>query len=129
MKQRLSVTVMRNSYVTLFKHHYSVPKDYVGKRMNIVFDADTVEIFHVPKLVTAHQRDDTPYEYTQKEAHHLPGRHGSYEKDMEEIYGRAGTSSEASHMLPQHKNIRGRDYYSTTSTTSNKKLNRNDNKY
>lgn len=27
MKQRLSVTVMRNSYVTLFKHHYSVPKD------------------------------------------------------------------------------------------------------
>ena len=89
MKQRQSVTVQRNSYVTLFKHHYSVPKDYVGKRVDIVYDADTLEIFHGLKLITAHQRDDTPYEYTQKEAHHLPGRHGSYEQDLEEIYGRA----------------------------------------
>ena len=34
-------------------------------------------------------RDDTPYGYTQKESHGLPGRHGSYEKDLEEIYKRA----------------------------------------
>jgi transposase len=207
MKQRLSATVMRNSYVTLFKHHYSVPKEYVGKRVDLVFDADTVEIFHGLKLVTAHQRNDTPYEYTQKEAHHLPGRHGSYEKDIEEIYGRAAqidnilllylkevaslkkypplafrscrgilslekkygierlvaacacatqsrrygyndildilekgddadfmpsadtnSSNEASHSLPQHKNIRGRDYY-TKPATSNKKSNKNGNKH
>ena len=42
------------------------------------------------KLVTIHQRDDTPYTYTQKEAHGLPGHHGSYEKDLEEICQRAG---------------------------------------
>ena len=40
----------------------------------------------------------------------------------------AGSFNEASHTLPQHKNIRGRDYYSK-STTSNKKSNRNGNKY
>ena len=40
--------------------------------------------------MTIHQRDDTPYTYTQKEAHGLPGHHGSYEKDLEEIYQRAG---------------------------------------
>ncbi len=89
MKARKSVTVMRNSYVTLNKHHYSMPKEYIGKRVDIIYDADTLKIFHGMKLVTTHHRDDTPYEYTQKESHHLPGRKGSYEKDLEEIYQRA----------------------------------------
>ena len=89
MKARKTATVMRNSYVMLFKHHYSVPKQYIGKRVDIIYDADTLEIFHGMKLVTIHHRDDTPYGYTQKESHGLPGRHGSYEKDLEEIYQRA----------------------------------------
>ena len=89
MLARKSVTVMRNSYVTLNKHHYSVPKEYIGKRVDIIYDADTVKVFHGLKLVTAHHRDDTPYAYTQKESHNLPGRKGSYEKDLEEIYQRA----------------------------------------
>lgn len=89
MKSRKTVTVMRNSYVTLNRHHYSAPKEYVGKRVDIIYDADSVEVFCGLKLVTVHLRDDTPYAYTQKESHNLPGRHGSYEKDMEEIYQRA----------------------------------------
>ena len=80
---------MRNSYVTLNKHHYSVPKEYVGKRVDIVYDVDTLEIFHGLRLVTTHHRDDTPYGYTQKEAHNLPGRHGSYEKNLDEVFERA----------------------------------------
>ncbi len=43
MKERKCVTVMRNSYVTLNKHHYSVPTAYIGKRMEIVYDSDTLE--------------------------------------------------------------------------------------
>ena len=89
MRQRKSVTVMRNSYVTLNKHHYSVPTKYIGKRVELVYDADTVEIFHSLTLVTSHHRDDTPYTYTQKEAHNLPGHHGAYEKDLDELYSRA----------------------------------------
>ena len=89
-KERRSYTVLKNSYVTLFKHHYSVPKEYVGKRVDIVYDADTLEIFHGLKLVTTHERDDTPYAYSRKDAHNLPGHHGSYEKDLDEIYRRAG---------------------------------------
>ena len=81
---------MKNSYVTLFKHHYSVPKEYIGKRVDIVYDADTLEIYHGLKLVTTHDRDDTPYAYSRKDAHNLPGHHGSYEKDIDEIYRRAG---------------------------------------
>ena len=55
-----------------------------------MYDADSLQIFHGLKLVTSHMRNDTPYGYTQKEAHKLPGRHGSYEKDLGEIYERAG---------------------------------------
>ena len=83
MKERRSATVMRNCYVTFKLHHYSVPKEYIGKRVEIVYDADTLEIYHGLRLVATHQRDDTPYAYTTKDAHGLPGRHGSYEKDLE----------------------------------------------
>ena len=89
LKERKSVTVMKNSYVTLERHHYSVPTDYIGKRVDIVYDSDILEIYHGLRLVTVHQRDDTPYAYTTKEAHNLPGRHGTYEQDLEEVYHRA----------------------------------------
>lgn len=91
MKERRTVTVMRSSYVTLFKYHYSVPKEYIGKRVDIVYDADMLEIFHGLRHVTTHHRDDTPYGYTQKASHHLSSRHGSYEKDLGEIFQRAAS--------------------------------------
>ena len=89
MNERKTATVLRNGYVTLNKHHYSMPKEYIGKRVDIIYDADTLSIYHGMKLVTTHHRDDTPYAYTQKDVHKLPGRKGSYEKDIEEIYQRA----------------------------------------
>ena len=46
MRQRTVATVQRNSYVTLNKHHYSVPVQYVGKRVEMVYDTDTIDIFH-----------------------------------------------------------------------------------
>jgi hypothetical protein len=67
-----------------------VPKEYIGKRVDLIYDAENIHIYYGLKLVTIPQRDDTPYTYTQKEAHGLPGHHGSYEKDLEEIYQRAG---------------------------------------
>lgn len=35
MKDRKLMTVGRNSYVSLFKHHYSVPKECVGRRVTM----------------------------------------------------------------------------------------------
>lgn len=89
MRQRVVVTVQRNSYVTLNKHHYSVPVQYVGKRVELVYDADTIDIFHGFKHVTTHHRDDRPYEYTTKASHNLPGRKGSYEDDIDGLMERA----------------------------------------
>ncbi len=47
MKEKKLMTVGRNSYVSLFNHHYSVSKEHVGKRVTILYDADTVEIYCV----------------------------------------------------------------------------------
>ena len=91
MKSRKTVTVMRNSYVMLDKHHYSVPMEYIGKRMELIYDTETLEVYHGLKLVTIHHRNSTPYGYTQKTSHNLPGRHGTYEKDLEEVYERAAS--------------------------------------
>lgn len=77
MEERRSATAMRNSYVTFRLHHYSVPKEYMGKRVEIVHDAHPPEIYHGLRLVTTHQRDGTPSAYTTEDAHGLPGRHGS----------------------------------------------------
>ena len=57
------MTVGNNSYVSLFKHHYSVPKEYVGRRMTILYDADTVEIYCGMNLVATHD----PVSYTHLE--------------------------------------------------------------
>lgn len=58
----------------------------MGKCVEIVYDADMLEIYHGLRLATTHQLDDTPYAYTTKEAHGLSGQLGSYEKDLEQIY-------------------------------------------
>ncbi len=89
MRQRTVATVQRNSYVTLNKHHYSVPVQYVGKRVEMVYDTDTIEIFHGFTHVATHHRDDTPYEYTRRPSHNLPGRKGTCESDIEELLSRA----------------------------------------
>ncbi len=89
MKQRAVATVQRNSYVTLHKHHYSVPVQYVGKRVELVYDTDTIDIFHGFTHVATHHRNDTPYEYTTKPSHNLPGRKGSCESDIAELLSRA----------------------------------------
>lgn len=91
LRERKSVTVMSNIYVTLHKHHYSVPKEYVGKRVEIIYDNDSLEIYNGMRLITTHRRDDTPYGYTTKSSHNLPGRTGSYEKDIEDLFLKAGS--------------------------------------
>ena len=83
------MTVGKNSYVSLFKHHYSVPKEYVGRRMTILYDAGTVEIYCGMNLVATHDRCDIPYAYSWKKEHNLPGHYGPYDKDLEKLFRRA----------------------------------------
>lgn len=89
-QQKKMATVMRNSHIVLNKHYYSIPKEYIGKTVEIVYDNDTIEVYHNLKLVTTHQRDDTPFGYTQKPAHDLPSRQSDYAYKLENLYALAG---------------------------------------
>ena len=61
----------------------------MGKRVTILCDADTVEIYCGMNLVAVHDRCDVPYAYSWKKEHSLPGHYGPYDKDLEEFFRRA----------------------------------------
>lgn len=82
------MTVGKDSYVSQFKHHYSVPKEYVGRCVMILYDADKVEIYCGMSLAATHDRCDIPYAYSWKKEYNLPGHHEPYDKDLEELFRR-----------------------------------------
>lgn len=89
IKERKLMTVGKNCYVSLFKHHYSVPREHVGKRVVLLYDADTVEVYCGLNRVATHDRCDIPYTYSWKKEHNLPGHYGPYDKDLRELFDKA----------------------------------------
>lgn len=88
-KSRKTATVMRNSYVSLNNHYYSVPKEYIGDTVELLYDGDTVEIYHKFRHITTHRRDDTPFTYSEKPSHKLPGVLHEYRIRMDDVYCKA----------------------------------------
>ena len=88
-KSRKTATVMRNSYVSLNNHYYSVPKEYIGDTVELLYDGDTVEIYHKFRHITTHRRDDTPFTYSEKPSHKLPGVLHECRIRMDDIYRKA----------------------------------------
>ena len=88
-KSRKTATVMRNSYVSLNNHYYSVPKEYIGDTVELLYDGDTVEIYHKFRHITTHRRDDTPFTYSEKPSHKLPGVLHEYRIRMDDVYRKA----------------------------------------
>lgn len=89
VRHRKAVTVRPNSYFVLNRHHYSVPPKYVGKRLELIYDDDTISVYYNMRLVTSHSRDDAPYEYSTKSSHKLPGYHPDYDFEIEELLQKA----------------------------------------
>lgn len=75
-KQYLQVRVSRNSHILLSedKHHYSVPYQYVGKKVKLVVDTQSVEVYHHYSRIAIHKRAQLPYGYTTCKEH-LPAKH------------------------------------------------------
>lgn len=71
IKQIAMVTVMQNGHVSLGKdkHYYSVPYQYLRKKIKIVFTKSTVEIYHKYVRIAVHQRDPRPYRYSTAKEH------------------------------------------------------------
>ena len=67
---------MQNGHVQLSqdKHFYSVPFQYLRKKVKILFTKSTVEIYFKYNRIASHPRDGRPYMYTTV-AEHLASTH------------------------------------------------------
>lgn len=64
-------TVQQNGHILLSKdkHYYSVPYQYIRKKVKVVYSKKSVEIFYKYNRIAHHQRNFTPYSYTTKREH------------------------------------------------------------
>jgi transposase len=75
-KQQLYATVMKNSHICLGpdKHYYSVPHQYIGKKVKLLYTSTQVEVYYHYQRIASHVRLKSPYNYT-TEKDHLPSTH------------------------------------------------------
>lgn len=66
IKQQSYVTVMQNGHVCLGvdKHYYSVPYQYIRKKVKLLFTSAQVEVFYKYNRIAIHRRSQTRYSYT-----------------------------------------------------------------
>ena len=71
IKQLAFATVMQNGHVPLSKdkHYYSVPYNYIRKKVKIMYTNQKVEIYYKYNRITLHKRDLQPYNYTTVKEH------------------------------------------------------------
>jgi len=66
IKQQSFATVMLNGHVLLSqdKHYYSVPYQFIRKKVKLLYSGSQVEVFYKYNRIALHQRDRKPYSYT-----------------------------------------------------------------
>lgn len=71
--------VQKSYYVILGEdwHQYSVPHQYIGKTVKIIYDSDEVEIYLGLKRIAFHIRDYRKFGYTTVKEH-MPEKHQKY---------------------------------------------------
>jgi transposase len=75
----LNLTVQFNYHI-LFSpdtHYYSVPWRYKGKRVNVLYTSESVELYHKNIRIAFHKRDRTVNRYTTLKEH-MPSHHQFY---------------------------------------------------
>lgn len=70
-------TVMKNCHVGLHadRHYYSVPSEYVGKKVKLIYDSLKVDIYFKFKQIATHKRNYRKNKYTTLKEHLAP-QHG-----------------------------------------------------
>lgn len=66
IKQLSFATVMQNGHVMLGKdkHYYSVPYQYIRKKVKLVYTSQRVDVFYKYNRIATHTRQLKPYNYT-----------------------------------------------------------------
>lgn len=71
MRSMVHATAMKNGHICLSadKHYYSVPYEFIGKKMRVLYSVSYVEIFYKYDLVATHARSRRQHGYTTDEKH------------------------------------------------------------
>jgi transposase len=71
IKELAFATVMQNGHVLLSKdkHYYSVPYQYIRKKVKIMYTSGKVEIYYKYNRIALHPRSKTTYNYTTVKEH------------------------------------------------------------
>jgi hypothetical protein len=71
IRHQAMATVNRNSHVMLSvdKHYYSVPHQYIRKKVKLLYTKSTVQIYHKYNRISVHPRDQRSYYYTTNNQH------------------------------------------------------------
>lgn len=86
-------------YLSCDKHYYSVPFEYRGKQVKIIYTASGVEIYHDNSRLTSHLRDRTANKYTTI-PEHMPSHHRFYHDwSPEKMRSWAGEIGSSVHQL------------------------------
>ena len=89
IKKRSIATVQKNGYVRLDKHFYSVPVELIGKKVHLLYDSSTVNIYYKYECVASHDLGVKPYGYTTN-PEHLPKSQQDYlEWDLDSLLAKA----------------------------------------
>ena len=80
LRRFLSVKVQFNYHVAFGpdRHYYSVPWQYRGKRVTVIYTATSVEIYHKNVRIAFHKRNYAPNGYTTTKEH-MPAHHRFYD--------------------------------------------------
>lgn len=84
LKKAVMLTVQRNYHIQLTEDHryFSVPYQYVGKKVKVLYDARVVEVYHDYDRIAVHVRKRSANAYTTL-AEHMPPHH----QRMQQIKG------------------------------------------
>jgi len=76
LKHQVSAKVQKNYHITLGEnyHHYSVPYQYIGKQVSVIYDSDIVEIYYLHQRIALHPRRYKKHDFTTTEDH-MPAGH------------------------------------------------------
>lgn len=79
IKHQVQAKVQKNYHITLGEdyHHYSVPYQYIGKKVSVVYDADDVEIYYQQQRIALHRRSYSKHGITTTGTH-MPNGHQNY---------------------------------------------------
>ena len=82
LKHQVQAKVQKNYHITLGEnyHHYSVPYQYIGKQVNVVYDTDIVEVYYQHQRIALHPRRYKKHEFTTVKEHMPTGHQQFFEQ-------------------------------------------------